>query len=301
MTIDDLAESFNNDDERGSAPDVRVSVEYVTPVIAAKWLDEYNGSNRRQRPPHVRKITNAMTDERWLFAGDPIRFDRNGNLLDGQHRLQGVVESGRGQWFLIIRNMDPLIFPLIDTELAPRTIRDVLDVDGTYEETVTGTLGQMAPWLWRWRNDKMDTAIRPDKAQMLEAVTSCPGVEDSAEANRLCYGFTPPGMIGALHYIFSTVDPSAATEFVEQLAIAEPDKNYATLFGELRWRLEKAKENKTKSYKAAYKVQAAWVIKAFNAFRAGQLTEHESLAWAAAKEPYPSVDGQKDDGGNVPI
>jgi hypothetical protein len=276
-------------EEHGPAPDVRISIEYVAPWTATKWLEEYNRRNRRIRSNHLRKLRDAMVENRWLFAGDPIRFDAEGDLLDGQHRLQGVVDSGKGQWFLIIRELDPLIFPLIDTEFAPRTMRDVLDIDGRYELTASGPLAQMAPWLWRWLNNKMDTTLRPEKAQMREALNSCEGVEDSLEAGRLCYKFSPPGMMGALHYIFSTVDPAAATEFVEQLAQAEPDKAAGTLLGELRYRLDKAKEAKSKTYKAPPRVQAAWVIKAFNAYRAGNLVDHASLAWAAVKEPYPVV------------
>ena len=44
----------------------------------------------------------------WQFAADPIRFDTEGNLLDGQHRLQALAncESGTKIRFLVVYGLE---------------------------------------------------------------------------------------------------------------------------------------------------------------------------------------------------
>ena len=50
----------------------------------------------------------------WTFNGDSIRLSSDGVLLDGQHRLNAVVESGLPQHFLFIENMESEVGMTID-------------------------------------------------------------------------------------------------------------------------------------------------------------------------------------------
>lgn len=72
----------------GSITSIVVLVDAAT---AAKWL-EHNTRNRPLHPATVARYRHDMTGGRWSFAADPIRFDINGNLVDGQHRLSALAE-----------------------------------------------------------------------------------------------------------------------------------------------------------------------------------------------------------------
>lgn len=88
-------------DVRRTVPDVQ-----VTPDMALDWLTR-NVCNRRVSPKHVKNLAAMMTANQWRPVGDPIRFDIEGRLLDGQHRLEAVVESETVQTFTVVLGLDP--------------------------------------------------------------------------------------------------------------------------------------------------------------------------------------------------
>lgn len=66
----------------------------VTPAQATEWLNS-NTRNRRVRQGKVDQYTRDMKAGRWDTAlCDPIAFNSAGELLNGQHRLWAIVESG---------------------------------------------------------------------------------------------------------------------------------------------------------------------------------------------------------------
>jgi hypothetical protein len=96
--------------------------ELITPELAAVLL-ERNDNNRNRRSDRVDKYGRAMSLGDWGLTGQPIIIDRNGNLMDGQHRLMAVVDTGISVWFLVVRGVDPELMPLVDKGLA-RTAGD---------------------------------------------------------------------------------------------------------------------------------------------------------------------------------
>lgn len=102
----------------------------ITREIAKGWLENHNHRNRTIRWNRVKLLSEEMKKGRFVNNGDPIRFDINGELLDGQHRLAAVVDSGytlKAQ--LIVCNLDPKVLATIDTG-AKRTLGDQLKING---------------------------------------------------------------------------------------------------------------------------------------------------------------------------
>jgi len=64
-------------------------------VTKAKELLEGNHSNRPIRESVVRGYAEAMTKGQWRLTHQGIAIDARGNLVDGQHRLLAVIESGK--------------------------------------------------------------------------------------------------------------------------------------------------------------------------------------------------------------
>lgn len=72
---------------------IRTTIEEVTPAKAAKWLTR-NYNNRNIVPGNVDYIRRQIEAGDWMLNGETIKFDVLGNLLDGQHRLTAIVQSG---------------------------------------------------------------------------------------------------------------------------------------------------------------------------------------------------------------
>lgn len=72
----------------------------VTPDLAKHYLS-CNTENRAIRPKHTNRLTHDMNEDRFKITHQGIAFDENGVLIDGQHRLNAIVASGKGQWLLV--------------------------------------------------------------------------------------------------------------------------------------------------------------------------------------------------------
>jgi len=83
-----------------------VTTTVVTPDLALEWLTR-NTNNRTVSKKHVALLADQMAANEFEFVGDPIRFDTAGRLLDGQHRLNAIVESERSQQMVVISNLPP--------------------------------------------------------------------------------------------------------------------------------------------------------------------------------------------------
>lgn len=67
--------------------------ETITPEIATEMLAK-NFGNRRVNGKRVTMLAKDMESGNWTESPQPISFDPDGNLLDGQHRLTAIKKSG---------------------------------------------------------------------------------------------------------------------------------------------------------------------------------------------------------------
>jgi hypothetical protein len=100
------------------APPKGVSVDWeiITPAVAAEYLDQ-NTDNRHLRSRAVDMYTRNMLAGEWKVTGETIKFDRNGRLIDGQHRLAAIIRAEKQQPCLVVRGLEPEVQGVIDTNL----------------------------------------------------------------------------------------------------------------------------------------------------------------------------------------
>lgn len=84
---------------------INVSIETISPIQASKMLEEINVANRKISTARVLQYKTDMQTGDWKFNGDVIRIDENGVLIDGQHRLTAVAQSGIPFEFLVVRGI----------------------------------------------------------------------------------------------------------------------------------------------------------------------------------------------------
>lgn len=156
------------------------TIETITPEIAQEWLAR-NENNRSVRPQRVELYANDMQLGRWHYTADPIRWARDGSLLDGQHRLLACIKANTAFTTLVVRGLDPSCMTAIDSGAA-RNPADVLGWAGipnakTVAPMVKAIIAFDGGFLNDWkkiglisRQDQMQFALE-ENAAVQEAVS----------------------------------------------------------------------------------------------------------------------------------
>jgi hypothetical protein len=90
---------------------MQVLIESVTPEIAKRYLAN-NQLNRSLRKLLVNQYANDMKNGTWRLTHQGLAFSASGQLLDGQHRLAAIVQSGVTVQMLVTRGVE------MDTQLV---------------------------------------------------------------------------------------------------------------------------------------------------------------------------------------
>lgn len=239
--------------------------ELITPKKAMLWLQR-NVANRPLSQSRVSNYAKAITDGKWKVNGDCIRFNGNGDLIDGQHRLAAIVKSETPIESYVLRGLDHDAFDTIDQGKA-RSISDVLARSGHKHYT---TLGSSLRWLWSYENGFPDksVAFRPDMAN--DMLQKNPGIHEAVEAAcslRIGRQLIPGGVLGFLIYECGKKNKQSSVEFWQQAVGGEELKKGSAGFM-LHQRLMK---NATSSIgRLRLMVLVALSIKAWNAHRTGK-------------------------------
>jgi hypothetical protein len=102
----------------------------VTPAMAAAWL-KTNTVNRRFRQAHARTLAAEMISGQWRLTHQGIAFGKSGRLVDGQHRLDAIVQAGKPQPLLLFIDEPEEGFANYDRG-AKRDMSDILLKDQRY-------------------------------------------------------------------------------------------------------------------------------------------------------------------------
>jgi hypothetical protein len=190
----------------------------ITPEIASSWLIK-NKNNRPLSSYWVDTLSTAMQKGEWKYNAEAIKFDENGCLLDGQHRLSAVVKSGVTIQALVVYGLEPEVFITLD-QGRKRTTRDDLALNGIHNTSNiaaalrfvaaedAGSMGKVKAKLSRTE------ALRIfEKHPKLELSASYAAGKDKAFRKLIS------GAIGTYcHYKFSSINPHEANQFFESLA-----------------------------------------------------------------------------------
>lgn len=95
---------------------------------ATKWLENM-ATNRLVSQNLVERYARDMRNGKWRKTGEPIIFDEDGKLVDGQHRMWAVIESGCTIEMLVVRGVPLDAIHNIDTG-KPRSTAQVMQILG---------------------------------------------------------------------------------------------------------------------------------------------------------------------------
>lgn len=249
----------------------------ITPALAKEWI-RTNTHNRNLRERVVNGYANDMIAGHWVEDGQSIKFSISGVLLDGQHRLTAIVQSGITVRMLVVNGLPEATQDTMDTG-AKRTLADVLKLRGETNFTALASI-LLRAYLWEQgyrRKLKGAGAAQPTHRQLLEMLERHPELRRSAEiADRVRKSaHLSGGIAGLCHWLFLGVDQSDCAFFFARLGdgvgLMVDDPIYA---------LRRALDNLAQDRSTADDTYVtALVIKAWNAFRAGRPVQ--ILSWKA--------------------
>lgn len=124
--------------------EMTLSIEWVTPTIAKRWLDQ-NIGNRAIRRGLVQQYAKDMQHEKWERKPVAICFDDESHLGNGQHTLSAIVESGVSQELLIARNCPKRSIAMMDRGKT-RTLSDVANFLGTDFSDRKASIAKIIKW-----------------------------------------------------------------------------------------------------------------------------------------------------------
>lgn len=107
---------------------MHTSIETITPAIAAQMLKR-NTHNRALRAALVDMYAREMKNLQWRETHQGIAINCDGTLLDGQHRLAAIVQSGRAQKMVVARGV-PSASQIVMDDHAKRSAADAITLDG---------------------------------------------------------------------------------------------------------------------------------------------------------------------------
>jgi hypothetical protein len=102
----------------------------ITPIQAANMLTLNLQNNRPINERVVAKYANEIKNGNWVTDnGESIKFDKNGMMVDGQHRLSAIIKSNVSVNMWVTYGVDSRAFMTIDVG-ASRSIGAILSISG---------------------------------------------------------------------------------------------------------------------------------------------------------------------------
>lgn len=74
---------------------MKTQIKTITPEWAAQVLDTRNPNNRKMSERFVERLVRDIKANGWILTHQGIAFDENGDLIDGQHRLEAIRRANK--------------------------------------------------------------------------------------------------------------------------------------------------------------------------------------------------------------
>jgi len=279
--------------ETDTLPQPSVELLLVTPEMAELWLGRM-ASNRHLSDVKVDEYGKDMADDLWQLNAETIKIDPDGRLVDGQHRLRGIIRSGKPQRMFVAFGVDASVIESIDTGRR-RTLSDLLALRGESQAITLASVITLQHMLEVGLQHQAPAGTtggrnRLSHRRALDVLERHPGLRESARAGdtaRKGIGMRA-SVAGITHYQFCNIDVDDAEAFFSRLkdgAGLQPRDPLLVLREAI---LRDVRDRRSAGRAMSQQYQWALIIKAWNAFREGR--EVTLLKWkrgGASPESFP--------------
>jgi hypothetical protein len=278
----------------------------LTPELAAK-LKAANTQNRKLSEQRVNTLVGVIERDGWEFDGNPLKQAEDGRFMDGSHRLEAVIRTGKPVETLLITGLPWSAMMTIDSGKV-RTFNDYLRIMGVHD---VANVGAGTRLLWDFRQGNLGARgnwadkLIPTNQQLYELYAQMESLHELAEAG---FGSSPHvkdtgnfttalqvarkvrlrmkasiGVIMTAVMILSYIDPADAKLFFDQLSLDAPVKP-----GDPAMAVTRYFNNKDRQKQIRGEFALAIIFKGWNRYRDGDSIQ--MLAFkpgGATRERYP--------------
>jgi hypothetical protein len=259
----------------------------MTPYLAAEWL-KWNDNNRRVSKPHVKRLVSEMKAGNWQLNGQCLIMSCDGRLLDGQHRLNAIVDADQTVVVDVRFGISPDAFTTID-EGKKRSPGDVLKIEGYANYNNLSGAAKIAIAYEDGRTQASGGADRvPTNTVILEWVKDHPEMEELTVTGNSLYLASDRmvltgSRIAACLYLAGKIDSDDANKFFATLATGIGIKGKTDPIYALRRVLVKNKVDRLRNSSAEF--EQGQVITAWNAWREGR--ELQAIHYSPGRSKKP--------------
>lgn len=272
------------------SPGMKAKVMDLTPELAASYL-ETNTNNRKIRVSRVATLARVIARNEWVENGEAIKFDTDGYLLDGQHRLEAIIMAAKEIRTLVVTGLHPQSQVSMD-QGAGRTFADTLTWLGESNTTdLASTIRVLKHFYSIGRVTTQNHSASYTKEELLQFLEDHPGIRDalSPPESKMNRSLLTPSVSASIYYILSDIDTDNADDFFYKLGSGDGLVKGDPIFA-LRYVLE---QNLLRRHgKINTQHRSALTFKAWNAYCRGE--EVQTIKWRAGgarRESYPVVEG----------
>lgn len=266
------------------APDITAEIMVVTPAMAAELL--------RNRPPNrpigkarVRTMIEDMRAGRWVDNGETLILTEDLQVLDGQHRLQAVLESGCTITFMVACGVPASAMASID-QGKPRSGADAL---AAHSIPRSRDIAAVSRWVWRVEHEQVRVQAVPLRNQDLPAfVADHPGLHAALGWGSALRSILPTSCAAAFYYLFSRIEAGLAKEYY--LAI-KSGEGLTAGHPALAVRNRALQERVSTVRHAVAVGRAALLVLGWNCWRASKACPY-GLTWKGERDalvPFPQI------------
>lgn len=258
--------------------DAHLAFEDIDPATAQEYLGLNIEHNRNPMNDRIERMARDMRNGDWIATADPVKFNTDGKLIDGQHRLRAIIMSNTTQRMLVARDISEDAVYVIDTG-ATRTAAQALkiaDTDLKDVNTLVATaqlIHQFESGFLRNTGSNINSKERMTNAEVMRFIEE--HKDEIGIAVRMG-GWVkrnvplPDSVLGAAYYVLAKVDAEAASMFYARMREGSAGFTVSDPVTTLTRRIYQDKLNQRKVIPA---LALFYIFRTWNAWR-----DEESLA-----------------------
>jgi len=267
--------------------EIRVRQVLVTPEMAGEWISIrlYKGQ-RALKNSWFHELVRKIKNGEWVMNGDTIKFDIDGNLIDGQHRCFAIHESGISVPALVATGLSTEAYIEIDNNKLSRTSADYLRSQGESDPLLLSPALNLLKKILKREISTQKTHCASTR-ELMSILSDHPNIRLSthiAKDRRIRKIFRNSVSI-VCHYMFNTQDSEMCCKFFNILADGQCDNPYSPALM-LRNALLNARMKRNSIVKVEWELSIA--AKAWHAFVAGKDVK---ILYMGKEEGFPYVGG----------
>lgn len=208
--------------ERGKR-ELFTEVVTVTPALANVILNR-NPENRRIRPAKLAQFTADIRAGRWALNGETIVIAKTGELNNGQHRLNAIIEANTPTPIIFAFGVERETRLTVDQGGA-RSAADYLGMEGTPNSTAVASIARLIIGYEQSGRDNITRANQVTNAEVRERAGRDEALHASASFAvhhvKSTRPFAAPAIIGFCHYILTDEHAGDADAYMAQICTGE--------------------------------------------------------------------------------